>query len=347
MFEGGVILYGAGFALFWYVNYLKKHDIHISYIVDSDTNKQGKKYQDIPIVSWEYCIQNVDLKNVDIIITAPRFTEEILQVIEPYITKERVFSFECELYDSFITDIDQYRKFLLDHWNDIVSLYNNLGDDKSRVTLDAVLRGRISANQEYFKSVMEADQYYVDDIFTLSKEEVVVELGSNDGQTLKAFLEKVNGQFKHFYCFEPDKTCIEKLKAIIASISNIILVEKGAWNKTETLFFYSDAEHGASKMCDQKTASYSIEVAAVDDVIDDSVTFIKMDIEGAELMALEGAKEIIKRNKPKLAVCIYHKNEDIIDIPKYISSLVPEYKFYIRHHNWGGTETVLYAVADK
>ena len=68
-----------------------------------------------------------------------------------------------------------------------------------------------------------------------------------------------------------------------------------------------------------------------------------MDIEGAEQNALEGAKDIILRNKPKLAICLYHKPEDLWEIPLYIHSLVPEYKIYIRHHSHTNEETVMYA----
>lgn len=72
-------------------------------------------------------------------------------------------------------------------------------------------------------------------------------------------------------------------------------------------------------------------------------TFIKMDIEGAELEALEGAKTTIVKNKPKLAICLYHKPDDLWKIPLYLKDLVPEYKFYIRHHGKVRWETVLYA----
>lgn len=69
-----------------------------------------------------------------------------------------------------------------------------------------------------------------------------------------------------------------------------------------------------------------------------------MDIEGSELEALKGAVHTIQRDKPKLAICIYHKPEDMTEIPLYIKSLVPEYKLYVRHHSNCCTETVLYAV---
>jgi len=69
-----------------------------------------------------------------------------------------------------------------------------------------------------------------------------------------------------------------------------------------------------------------------------------MDIEGAELQGLKGAKNIIVKNRPKLAICIYHKPEDILEIPLYLQSIVPDYKFYIRHYSNHDIETVLYAV---
>ena len=72
-----------------------------------------------------------------------------------------------------------------------------------------------------------------------------------------------------------------------------------------------------------------------------------MDIEGAEIKALEGAKEIIKKYKPKLAISIYHNPKDLIQIPIYLKKLLPEYKIYIRHHSLRETDTVCYAVYER
>jgi hypothetical protein len=89
-------------------------------------------------------------------------------------------------------------------------------------------------------------------------------------------------------------------------------------------------------------------VVRIDDDIPEDVTFIKMDIEGAEIDALNGAIRQIQKNKPKLAISLYHKLPDLLDIPKLVKSFVPEYKLYLRHHPAGfpfPTEYVLLAVA--
>lgn len=69
-----------------------------------------------------------------------------------------------------------------------------------------------------------------------------------------------------------------------------------------------------------------------------------MDIEGAEYEALEGSKEILKRYSPKLAICLYHKPEDIYKLPLLIHEMNPNYKFYIRHYSDYRTDTLLYAI---
>lgn len=98
-------------------------------------------------------------------------------------------------------------------------------------------------------------------------------------------------------------------------------------------------------MCPRENIFVEVPVDSLDHLLgDERVTYIKMDIEGAELNALKGGANIIEKYKPKLAISLYHKAEDIYEIPLYLKSLVPEYKFYIRHYTDLWEETVLYAV---
>ena len=103
----------------------------------------------------------------------------------------------------------------------------------------------------------------------------------------------------------------------------------GVWDEHTQLSFIS--KYGASRV--DAGGEVKINVVPLDEVlVGEPVTFIKMDIEGSELRALKGARKLITKNHPKLAICVYHKNEDFIQIPQYLHKLVPEYKFYMKHH---------------
>ena len=103
-------------------------------------------------------------------------------------------------------------------------------------------------------------------------------------------------------------------------------------------------EDSISKLTeDDKSKIEKIRIKKLDNYIEEQPTFIKMDIEGYELEALKGAEKILKTLKPKLAICIYHKEMDFYEIPLYLKSIVPEYKFKIRQHYDALYDTVLYA----
>lgn len=88
-----------------------------------------------------------------------------------------------------------------------------------------------------------------------------------------------------------------------------------------------------------------IEAAALDEMVyDREPTYIKMDIEGAEQEALKGCRRIIQDFRPKLAVCIYHKPDDLFEIPVMIKEMNPAYKLYVRQYANAWFDTVLYAV---
>lgn len=125
-------------------------------------------------------------------------------------------------------------------------------------------------------------------------------------------------------------------------IKNLVAFNSGVWNKTDTLCF---SEMGAASSGVSDKGDVQIKVRAIDDVKEcHDATFIKMDIEGSELNALKGAEKTIRRNKPKLAICIYHSNEDMIRLAEYIHELNPEYKLYIRHYSYDAYDTILYAL---
>ena len=122
-----------------------------------------------------------------------------------------------------------------------------------------------------------------------------------------------------------------------------VCIRKGLWNKGGCLYFKGGNSTG-SCIVSYETPDF-IEVVSLDEYIGEGkCNFIKMDIEGAELLALKGAVGIIKRERPILAVCIYHSLQDFWEIPKFLMNEFVDYEYYIRHHALICNETVLYAI---
>lgn len=177
-----------------------------------------------------------------------------------------------------------------------------------------------------------------------SDNEIFIDAGTYDGRTTLEFIKWCKNDYRKIYAFEPSSKSAANCRMQFQknNITNIQLLEAGVWNKNDKLRFLSNSSAGAAFHMGGDTY---VPVVCIDDVVgNDKVTFIKMDVEGCELNALIGAKNTIIRNKPKLAICIYHKPQDIITIPSYILSLIPNYRFYIRHYASNYWETVLYAI---
>lgn len=187
------------------------------------------------------------------------------------------------------------------------------------------------------------EQYF--DLFLPENNEVFIDAGAYNGDTIMDFLKWNKGQNYKIYSLEPLKDMYELIKKRLKNcgISGVEVLNCAAWSKKEELAF-SDMRDGSRIIQHGET---KIAGKAIDDIVSetDKVTFIKMDIEGAELEALKGAEKTIQKDHPKLAVCIYHNSKDILEIGKYILNLYPDYKIFIRHYTLTMCETVLYAIS--
>lgn len=202
-------------------------------------------------------------------------------------------------------------------------------------------------NEAHENSLLVQKQYFDLPQFktSISKKEVFIDGGAYKGESTINFMKWCQSMDENIECisyiFEPEESNLIELKNNL-SLENInaVLIKKGLWSKNAKMSFSSNESCSSIK----EEGNLEIEVDCLDDIVDDKVTFIKMDIEGAEYEALIGAKNTISRYKPKLAISIYHKPEDIFEIAQLIYSLNPEYKFYLRHYSLSTNETVLYAL---
>lgn len=209
----------------------------------------------------------------------------------------------------------------------------NMGIDKKYIINIGSILDELS-NKQYFdlKEIVH------------DKSEVFVDVGSFDGKTSLNFIKWCNNKYSHIWMFEADPINIKKIENNFDSEhtpNKTTIIPIGIWNEKTVLNFKSLGS-GFSSISEK---GERVVVDTLDNMLENQrVTFIKMDIEGAELPALKGAENIIRRQKPKLAISIYHHKEDIFDIPAVLLEYNSDYKFYLRHYSLAMYETVLYAV---
>ena len=172
--------------------------------------------------------------------------------------------------------------------------------------------------------------------------EVFVDCGCFDGETSKQFVQWCNDKYDKIIAFEPDKRSYEICKRECKNINNFMLYSNATGVRKARIKFNMGAS-GGSKI--DENGLDEIYTESIDNVLQgQKATFIKMDVEGAELDSLKGAEKTIKKFKPKLAIAIYHKPEDIFEIPQFIMECREDYKLYIRHYTSCNFETILYAL---
>lgn len=183
------------------------------------------------------------------------------------------------------------------------------------------------------------NQYFDCPDITLQDNEIFVDMGMYDGLTSLYVAKHCN--YKRIVGFEASNLTVEKCREKLKNYEHIDIYQYAAWCKHEWLQFeLADAGSYVTK-----NGLETVEAESLDNVLNGGeVTFIKMDIEGAEEQALIGAWNSIKKYKPKLAISVYHKPEDIIVLPTLILRIRNDYKFYLRHYASRMEETILYAV---
>ncbi|MDX4069419.1 FkbM family methyltransferase [Aliarcobacter skirrowii] len=179
--------------------------------------------------------------------------------------------------------------------------------------------------------------------------DVILDCGSCWGDNALYFAKQV-GMGGQIVAFEFDDNNLEifyKNLEINPDIKNITIIKNALDNKEgrELNFISNDGGTHISDKGENPVKTTTID-KTVKDLNLEKVDFIKMDIEGFELQALEGAINTLKEFKPKLAISLYHKYKDFVEIPCWIKTNFPEYKIYLDHHTIHGEETVLYAISD-
>lgn len=339
-----IVLCGAGYVAQITWDFMQRQGMPVDYVAISDAwLKSDAEFNGQRIVGLESLMAQESKYNY---IIAMQYIDEPLRVQLERNAGEILF------YDPTFVGINAGEHFTTawceTHQDTLNEFYASLADERSKATLIAYLNQRISAREIYYHAVFHPQHYFPEELIRLGDEEVFVDGGAYNGDSIAAFLQALQQQNAappaKIFAFEPDQATFKLLKQNTLNLTQCVCINAGIWHKKTTLRF--SAGHALSSALTDAPDGDEIALNSIDNVVaGEKVTFIKMDIEGAELAALQGAEATIAKHYPILAISLYHKPADLITIPQFIHQVQPGYRFYLRaHHPRLACELVLYAI---
>ena len=238
---------------------------------------------------------------------------------------------------------------ILEHTDDILAGYELLADDASREEFRAQIRWRCLLDYGCLPRPRDPREiYFTPGLFRLSDDEVLVDCGAFDGDSVRDFLTRTGGRFRHIYALEPDAANIDALERYCSSLAPEIA------GRITILPYAVGATNGTVRFCAEgfqgsriaEAGSVEIPCRTLDTALPENVcpTLIKMDIEGAEPQAIPGAARTISRCRPVMAVCAYHKCDHLWTLPRLLKAAAPDYRIYLRRYAEDCWETIYYGV---
>lgn len=220
------------------------------------------------------------------------------------------------------------REFIEANEEKINAAYELFEDDSKEIFAGCV-NFMFGGELDILKSITTEKDEIFGGVFSMGENESFLDLGAYRGDTVAEFLHYCGGKYGEIIALEPDRRTYKKLCDYLENIPNSTAVQKAIYSDSKTMFFSSKA----GRQSTLSSKGEEIETVTVDELCcGKKITYIKMDVEGAEADALDGAKATLREQKPKLNIALYHKSKDIFELPLKIAVINNEYKFHLRRH---------------
>jgi FkbM family methyltransferase len=353
--DPNVVLYGAGNLGRRTLTGLRSAGVEPRAFVDSDPAIHGKTVDDLRVLSPSDAVRDYRDAAVVMTVWSPSRVH-VMDGIHHWLRDQglsRIASF-VPLYWRYATSFLPYHCLDLPHrlYDDgeaIRQAYELFDDDESKEQFRIQVSYLLSTMDMFDIPRAGGTTYFPNDLFELGEDEVFVDCGAFDGDSLASFLEATSGSFEAVVAFEPDPDAWIDLQSYVraqspAARNRIRLEQKALGATTGTVQFDGGGTPGSRI---SESGDLLVDRVALDDVLRHvAPTFIKMDIEGAEEAALLGAANAIRDHRPILAICVYHLQSDIHRIPNLIAGLTADYHLYLRRQGDAG-DLVCFAVPSE
>ncbi|MDR0984615.1 MAG: FkbM family methyltransferase [Ruminococcus sp.] len=334
-------VYGTGNGFDRIYSVMQNYGIKVSGVFVSDERyKPNKKFIGFETVPMSEFVSTVD--DCAVVLAFGTELPDVIATIYDISERYRLYVPDVPVFGSGLFNY----KFCLENSVKIQKAYNLFKDDFSKKVYADIINFKISGDIKYLKEITSSkDDIYK--ILNLSDNEVFYDLGAYNGDTVEEFILQTKGKYDSIVAMEPDSKNFAKLTKTVENLGahNIELLKYAAWSLETEIPFSSKAGRQSAFDTNSKTTAPAKSVDNIYSDDDPYPTYIKIDVEGADKEALWGASETIAKYSPKIAVSLYHCNEDIFEIPLSIDSINQSYNFYIRHLPYiPAWETNLYAI---
>lgn len=318
-----VVLYGMGDGADKVLAAFEKYGITADGVMASDDFVRGQRFHGFTVKK----LSDFESELGDFVIALcfasqlPEVTAHIRSVAERHtMLVPSVPAFGGVLFDDAF--LERYR-------TEIEDAFRLMADEQSRLVYETALRFYCTGGLELTSAADTEKDEAFNELLRLSGDEVYLDLGAYNGDTIEEFLHYSGGSYRKIIALEPNAKNFRKLNERCGDMENTELLQLGAYSSETTLYFNNKAGRN-SAISDRGVPT---PVTAVDKLADaESVTYIKADVEGADYEMLLGAKNTLKSVKPKLNLSAYHRFEDLFRLPLLINQINPDYKIYLRHH---------------
>ncbi len=315
-----IVLYGTGNGADKMLSVCEKYGIRVSGVFSSDSFVRKKIFHGMPVTDYKTaCDKFGDMAVLLCFGTAlPEVTANIRRIAAVH----ELYAPEVPVHGEAVFNFEYYKK----RQAEFLSVREKLADEISKRTFDCIVKYKLTGDINLlFDCETDREEPYKS-FLHFTDNETYLDLGAYRGDTVLSFCKRAKG-WKSIIAVEPDVKTYAKLKAATADIENITNINAFAGAKSGVKTVNMNGSRGAG----QGGAPGEVRVITVDS-LGIAPTFIKMDIEGDESEAISGAGETIRTYRPKMKISAYHRIGDIIDIPKAVQAVYPDYKIYLRHN---------------
>lgn len=316
-----IVLYGMGDGGDKIIKVLESYGVYVSGVFASDGFVKKKLFHGMPLMT--YAEAKEAFGDMIVLIAFGTGIKEVLDNIKRIAKETELYVPDVPVAGDTLFNL----RFAKDNAHKLRFVYSRLATERDRFAFECLVRYKLSGRAEYLYACEDSKEYAYS-LLRLGNDETFVDCGAFIGDTVAEFLS-VTGGHKAIYAIEPDGRTFRKLSANTEGVENIHLINAAAGDKVGFTHFSAVGSRGSK----QTDGGIQLPTVSVDSVLEGKeATFIKMDVEGMEAAAIDGASETIKAYKPKMYLSCYHRSEDFFDIPLRVLSLREDYKLHIVHH---------------